>query len=124
VFDGAWGSEPITTFVPDTAGWDYLPDWLRHRRDLVLQRLRDCADHVVIEDPDYTDGWRRGQRHYTSGEVTRDQKEARFLIADKGTNKRNGRATAPEPIDLSPPLSESEPALPRKTRRERFRRSR
>jgi hypothetical protein len=87
LFLGAWGIEPIMTFVPDAAGWAYLPDWLSNRRDLVLQRLRDCPDHVVVEDPEYALMWQRDPKFYASRELTKGQTDPKFRIADLGTNK-------------------------------------
>lgn len=40
LFDGGWGSEPPTLYVPDADTWaSVLPLWLRDRRDVVLGRL-------------------------------------------------------------------------------------
>ena len=52
VFDGAWGVEPIETYVPDEQNWDsVMPDWLVGRRDLVVERLVANPSHVVRADP-------------------------------------------------------------------------
>ena len=40
MFAGAWGVEPIETYVPDDENWDrVMPEWLIGRRDLVVGRL-------------------------------------------------------------------------------------
>jgi hypothetical protein len=40
VFDGAWGVDPIQTFVPNHEKWDrVMPDWLVGRRDVVVGHL-------------------------------------------------------------------------------------
>lgn len=53
VFPGGWGVDPPVTIVPDATTWDRaVPEWLRGRRDEVVQRLRDQPDHVVKEQRD------------------------------------------------------------------------
>ncbi len=47
LFDGGWGSEPLTLYVPDAETRStVLPDWLRDRRELVLSRLADRGDRL------------------------------------------------------------------------------
>jgi hypothetical protein len=51
LFGAAWGVEPPVLFVPSPQIWhDSMPDWLRDRRDEVLERLRDHGDHVLAEE--------------------------------------------------------------------------
>ncbi|HWJ64646.1 MAG TPA: hypothetical protein VNS19_21915 [Acidimicrobiales bacterium] len=54
VFDGAWGSDPLQTFVPTEAAWDLVvPHWLAGRRREVMERLAAEPAHVVRPDPDF-----------------------------------------------------------------------
>jgi hypothetical protein len=54
LFDAAWGAKPRTLFVPTEEAWDdVVPDWLRGRRDVVLQRLAAATKHRIeaTDDP-------------------------------------------------------------------------
>lgn len=54
LFDGAWGSDPLLTFVPTEARWDLVvPDWLAGRRSEVIKRLIAEPGHVLRCDPDF-----------------------------------------------------------------------
>jgi len=51
VFDCAWGVAPGTLFVPPASIWeDSVPSWMRGRREIVLQRLRERSGHDVVDD--------------------------------------------------------------------------
>ena len=53
-FDGAWGHDPLSTYVPTVAAWDNcVPPWMRGRRDVIVERLRAEAGHVVEDDPGF-----------------------------------------------------------------------
>jgi hypothetical protein len=50
VFEGGWGVSPPVTYVPDKATWDgAVPDWMRGRRDEIVERLIAYPNHVVEE---------------------------------------------------------------------------
>jgi hypothetical protein len=61
VFDHcAWGVDPPVLLVPPAAIWDEsVPPWMRGRRDLVIQRLRERSGHVVRDDDSTPTDWRR-----------------------------------------------------------------
>jgi hypothetical protein len=51
VFDCAWGATPPKLFVPPASIWDEsVPSWMRGRREIVLERLRDQSGHDVLDD--------------------------------------------------------------------------
>ena len=56
-FDAGWGSTPPTLYVPTDDLWRrVMPEWLRDRREVVLERLRTGTDHVLQEvDTGYDD---------------------------------------------------------------------
>lgn len=56
LFDGGWGVHPAALYVPSPDVWlEVMPEWLRHRRDEVLARLRMTGD-TLVED---VHGWYR-----------------------------------------------------------------
>jgi hypothetical protein len=51
LFDCAWGVTPAKLFVPPASIWDVsVPVWMRGRRELVIERLRQRGDHDVVDD--------------------------------------------------------------------------
>jgi hypothetical protein len=51
LFDAGWGVDPSVLYVPSDQIWvEVMPEWLRARRDVVLNRLRDHSAHVLQED--------------------------------------------------------------------------
>lgn len=51
LFDAGWGVDPSVLHVPSTEIWhDVMPDWLRDRRSVVVQRLEQHSEHVLMED--------------------------------------------------------------------------
>ena len=107
VFDGAWGREPISTVVPDPTSWEHLPEWLRDRRELVLQRLRDCPGHAVVEDQYSLSDLQSGRR-----EIARGRRPAQFHIADMGTASQYGvESASDEQRSISPPVEAPPPSL-------------
>ena len=54
LFDAGWGAKPPTLYVPSEEIWDeVVPEWLRGRRDIVVQRLAAKSGHRVepTDDP-------------------------------------------------------------------------
>lgn len=52
LFDAGWGVDPRVLYVPSAEAWpDAVPDWMRERRDEVLERLRRHSGHVLDETP-------------------------------------------------------------------------
>jgi hypothetical protein len=50
-FDAGWGVTPSVLYVPSASIWaEAMPDWLRARRDEVLERLRAHSSHDLMED--------------------------------------------------------------------------
>jgi len=57
-FDCAWGVEPAHLYVPPAAIWDAsVPAWLRGRRSIVVDRLRQGSGHDVLDDDRDYDDW-------------------------------------------------------------------
>ena len=51
LFDGGWGVGPAILYVPSPDVWqDVMPDWLRDRRSVVVQRLERHSKHVLTDD--------------------------------------------------------------------------
>jgi hypothetical protein len=51
LFDAGWGVEPPVLYVPSPDVWqDVMPDWLRDRRGIVVQRLEQHSEHVLMDD--------------------------------------------------------------------------
>ena len=51
LFDCAWGVTPAKLFVPPASIWDVsVPAWMRGRRELVIERLRQRSGHDVLDD--------------------------------------------------------------------------
>ena len=47
-FDAAWGVTPGVLYVPNREVWDeVMPDWLRGRFDVVVERLEQRSGHRV-----------------------------------------------------------------------------
>ena len=58
LFDCAWGVTPGKLFVPPASIWDVsVPAWMRGRRELVIERLRERSDHDVVDDDRSYAGW-------------------------------------------------------------------
>ena len=52
VFYCGWGIQPPVLYVPSAADWDrVMPPFLRGRRELILDRLRQYSGHVLEEEP-------------------------------------------------------------------------
>ena len=50
-FDAGWGVTPGVLYIPSAAIWvEVMPEWLRERRDEVMDRLRDHSNHDLMED--------------------------------------------------------------------------
>lgn len=55
-FDAGWGVRPPRLYVPAASIWDEcVPGWMRHRREVIVGRLRDHSGHLIVdsayEDP-------------------------------------------------------------------------
>jgi hypothetical protein len=58
VFDCAWGVNPGILFVPPASIWDQsVPPWMRGRRDVLVERLRERSGHKVVDDDRLYDNW-------------------------------------------------------------------
>ena len=75
---------PPKLFVPPASIWDdSVPKWMRGRRGIVLERLRDRSGHEVLDDDrtygDWTtrvlptEGGPPGYRVWTAGEFRPDR---------------------------------------------------
>jgi hypothetical protein len=51
LFDAGWGVEPPVLYVPSSEIWaEVMPNWLRDRRVVVVDRLREHSGHTIAED--------------------------------------------------------------------------